>query len=170
MGWNINRALVQPLAHIPHEPIMPAHCNKKESAMTRPLSGITVLELGNLLAGSFCGMLLGDMGADVIKIEPRRFGDMIRNTSPHIKGESANYIAINRNKREGLLYQDIDIAQCVEPKQFHDVVGYYNRFDVFDLKITRKRLSPIQFLELRSEICPRTRRIDADSHEPSRLP
>ena len=115
--------------------------------MTRPLSGIRVLELGNLLAGPFCGMLLGDMGADVIKIEPRRFGDMIRNTSPHIKGESANYIAINRNKREGLLYQDIDIAQCVEPKQFHDVVGYYNRFDVFDLKITRKRLSPIQFFD-----------------------
>ena len=49
---------------------------------------------------------------------------------------------------EGLLYQDIDIAQCVEPKQFHDVVGYYNRFDVFDLKVTRKRLSPIQFLDV----------------------
>ena len=44
-------------------------------------------------------MLLGDMGADVIKIEPRRVGDMIRNTSPHLQGESANYIAINRNKR-----------------------------------------------------------------------
>ena len=34
---------------------------------------------------------------------------------------------------EGLLYQDIDIAQCVEPKQLHDIVGYYNRFDVFHL-------------------------------------
>ena len=44
-------------------------------------------------------MLLGDMGADVIKIEPRRVGDMIRNTQPHVEGESANYIAINRNKR-----------------------------------------------------------------------
>ena len=44
-------------------------------------------------------MLLGDMGADVIKIEPRRVGDIIRNTSPHLQGESANYIAINRNKR-----------------------------------------------------------------------
>jgi crotonobetainyl-CoA:carnitine CoA-transferase CaiB-like acyl-CoA transferase len=67
--------------------------------VARPLSGIRVLELGNLLAGPFCGMLLGDMGADVIKIEPRRSGDMIRSTQPHIAGESANYIAINRNKR-----------------------------------------------------------------------
>ncbi len=48
---------------------------------------------------------------------------------------------------EGLLYQDIDISECVEPKQFHDVVGYYNRFDIFDLTVTRKRLSPIQFLD-----------------------
>ena len=46
---------------------------------------------------------------------------------------------------EGLLYQDIDLAQCVEPKQFHDIVGYYNRFDVFDMKVTRKRLHPISF-------------------------
>jgi len=67
--------------------------------VARPLSGIRVLELGNLLAGPFCGMLLGDMGADVIKIEPRRTGDMIRSTQPHVAGESANYIAINRNKR-----------------------------------------------------------------------
>ena len=34
-----------------------------------------------------------------------------------------------------------------EPKQFHDVVGYYNRFDVFDLKVNRKRLAPIAFVE-----------------------
>jgi nitrilase len=39
------------------------------------------------------------------------------------------------------------VSQCVEPKQFHDVVGYYNRFDVFDLKVTRKRLAPIEFLD-----------------------
>ena len=37
--------------------------------------------------------------------------------------------------------------QCIEPKQFHDVVGYYNRFDVFDLKVNRKRLTPIAFVE-----------------------
>jgi len=51
---------------------------------------------------------------------------------------------------EGILYQDIDIAQCVEPKQFHDVVGYYNRFDIFDLKVTRERLVPIRFSDTAS--------------------
>jgi nitrilase len=48
---------------------------------------------------------------------------------------------------EGLLFHEIDIAHCVEQKQFHDVVGYYNRFDVFDLKVSRRRLSPIEFLD-----------------------
>jgi aliphatic nitrilase len=46
---------------------------------------------------------------------------------------------------EGILYAEIDLNRCVEPKQFHDVVGYYNRFDVFDLSVNRRRLSPATF-------------------------
>jgi aliphatic nitrilase len=60
---------------------------------------------------------------------------------------SGEVISDTLSETEGLLYQDIDISQCVEPKQFHDVVGYYNRFDVFDLKVTRKRQSPIRFMD-----------------------
>lgn len=41
---------------------------------------------------------------------------------------------------EGIAYADLDLNACVEPKQFHDVVGYYQRFDVFDLKVNRERL------------------------------
>lgn len=41
---------------------------------------------------------------------------------------------------EGIAYADLDLNACVEPKQFHDVVGYYQRFDVFDLKVNRQRL------------------------------
>jgi aliphatic nitrilase len=46
---------------------------------------------------------------------------------------------------EGILYADIDLNRCVEPKQFHDVVGYYNRFDIFDLSVDRRRLNPVAF-------------------------
>ena len=60
-------------------------------------------------------------------------------------GPSGEIISDTLCDSEGLLYQEIDISRCVEPKQFHDVVGYYNRFDVFDLKVTRKRLAPIKF-------------------------
>jgi nitrilase len=40
---------------------------------------------------------------------------------------------------EGITYAEIDVASCVEPKQFHDVVGYYNRFDIFHLDVDRSR-------------------------------
>lgn len=40
---------------------------------------------------------------------------------------------------EGIAYAELDLAECVEPKQFHDTVGYYQRFDIFDLKVDRRR-------------------------------
>ena len=46
---------------------------------------------------------------------------------------------------ENLLYCDIDVAECVEPKQFHDVVGYYNRFDIFKLTVNRSANRPVTF-------------------------
>jgi aliphatic nitrilase len=46
---------------------------------------------------------------------------------------------------EGILYADIDLAQSVEPKQFHDVVGSYNRFDIFSLTVDRSARRPATF-------------------------
>ena len=48
---------------------------------------------------------------------------------------------------EGIAYAEFDLRCCIEPKQFHDVVGYYNRFDVFDLTVKRKRLVPATFVD-----------------------
>jgi aliphatic nitrilase len=48
---------------------------------------------------------------------------------------------------EGILIGELDLAACVEPKQFHDVVGYYNRFDVFDLKVSRQRTRVAHFVD-----------------------
>jgi nitrilase len=48
---------------------------------------------------------------------------------------------------EGIAYAEFDLKRCVEPKQFHDVVGYYNRFDVFNLQINRKRLVPATYVD-----------------------
>ena len=69
--------------------------------MTRPLAldGIRVVDLSRVLAGPFCGSLLGDMGADVIKVEDPEAGDESRTWPPHKEGESAGYLVNNRNKR-----------------------------------------------------------------------
>ncbi len=71
--------------------------------MSQPLEGIRVLELGNFIAGPFCGMLLGDMGADVIKIERPPRGDQTRAMPPMVNAESASFAALNRNKRSLVL-------------------------------------------------------------------
>ncbi|HWV82461.1 MAG TPA: carbon-nitrogen hydrolase family protein [Hyphomicrobiaceae bacterium] len=48
---------------------------------------------------------------------------------------------------EGIVYGDIDTALSVEPKQFHDVVGYYNRFDIFDVRVDRSAREPARYVE-----------------------
>ncbi len=67
-----------------------------------PLSGVTVLDASQVLVGPFCTMQLGDLGADVIKIERPGVGDQTRGWKPPTfgqDGESAYYVSVNRNKR-----------------------------------------------------------------------
>jgi crotonobetainyl-CoA:carnitine CoA-transferase CaiB-like acyl-CoA transferase len=64
-----------------------------------PLSGIRVIDFGRFIAGPYCGMLLADMGADVIRID-RRQGSEDRYTGPVTEqGEGGAYLSLNRNKR-----------------------------------------------------------------------
>ena len=67
-----------------------------------PLAGVKVVEFCQVLAGPYCGMLLADMGAEVIKIEPPE-GDMMRQWPPINEGFSENFASINRNKRSVVL-------------------------------------------------------------------
>lgn len=71
--------------------------SKSHSALA--LQGIRVLDLSRVLAGPYCGALLGDLGADVIKVEDTKTGDEIRTWPPLQGEESAAYIVNNRNKR-----------------------------------------------------------------------
>lgn len=64
----------------------------------KPLAGLRVLDLSRVLSGPICGMTLGDLGAEVIKIEDLAGGDTTRHNHPFVGGESHYYISINRNK------------------------------------------------------------------------
>jgi crotonobetainyl-CoA:carnitine CoA-transferase CaiB-like acyl-CoA transferase len=65
-----------------------------------PLAGVKVLELSQVMAGPSCGLMLADLGADVIKVEKLPAGDDTRSyTEPTINGESAAFMMMNRNKR-----------------------------------------------------------------------
>ncbi len=63
------------------------------------LRGITVVDLSRVLAGPFATMILGDLGAEVIKVERPESGDDSRGFGPHVRGESAYFASVNRNKR-----------------------------------------------------------------------
>ncbi len=66
----------------------------------KPLSDVKVLDLSRVLAGPYCSMMLGDMGADVIKVERPKAGDDTRHWGPpEAGGEAAYYLCVNRNKR-----------------------------------------------------------------------
>ncbi|MGE0577675.1 MAG: CaiB/BaiF CoA transferase family protein [Reyranella sp.] len=67
-----------------------------------PLAGVKVVEFCQVAAGPFCGLLLADMGAEVIKIEPPE-GDMLRQWPPIREGFSENFASLNRNKRSVVL-------------------------------------------------------------------
>ena len=71
-----------------------------DSSDARPLAGIRVIDLTRVMTGPYCTMMLGDLGADVIKIEHPEKGDDTRAWGPpFLNGEAAYYLSVNRNKR-----------------------------------------------------------------------
>src|SRR5437763_9240303 len=78
---------------------MSVFTREESKSMPAALEGVRVLDLTPIMAGPFCGMLLADLGAEVIKIENPRGGDDSRRMAPpYYNGESAAFLAMNRNK------------------------------------------------------------------------
>jgi crotonobetainyl-CoA:carnitine CoA-transferase CaiB-like acyl-CoA transferase len=67
--------------------------------MVAPLQGLKVLDLSKVLAGPLCGQHLGELGAEVIKVEPTGSGDDTRSWLPQRAGQSATFLSVNHNKR-----------------------------------------------------------------------
>lgn len=85
--------------------------------MTLPLDGVRVVDLSQVMAGPLCTMQLGDLGADVIKVEPPTTGDLSRSlggAALRTRGEdSATFFALNRNKRSIVLDLKVDADRNV---------------------------------------------------------
>ncbi|HEY3685361.1 MAG TPA: CoA transferase [Streptosporangiaceae bacterium] len=90
--------------------------------MAGALDGIRVLDLSRLLAGPYCAQALGDMGADVIKVEPPGHGDDIRTWGPPFLdgGESAYFMSTNRNKRGIVLDLKSDDGRAIVRRLIRD--------------------------------------------------
>ena len=78
-----------------------------------PLAGIRVLDLTRVLAGPFCSMILGDMGAEVIKVEEPGKGDDTRGWPPFSGGEATYFLSVNRNKKSLTLNMKAPDGQAI---------------------------------------------------------
>jgi predicted amidohydrolase len=113
----------------------------------------------NIVSSAFADQTLKDAVAkgdkDVLEIIERSpaSASMIIDPSGAIIGEPIS-------DGEGIVYADIDTAKSVEPKQFHDVVGYYNRFDIFDFRVDRTKRDPAHFRDEQAR--PEDGRIEAN--------
>ena len=116
-----------------------------------PLAGVRVLDVSRVLAGPFCGQVLGDLGAEVIKIERPGQGDETRAWGPPFAGSlSAYYLSCNRNKRAITL----DLSQTEGLQLFQELV---RRSDVVlenfrAASAERLGLSPEKLLNLNSRL------------------
>ncbi|GIK41072.1 MAG: CoA transferase [Chloroflexota bacterium] len=100
--------------------------------MTTILENMRVIDLTQALAGPYCTMMLGDLGADVIKIETPGAGDQSRGWGPpFVEGESAYFLSINRNKRSLTL----DIKSAAGQKVLHQLIA---SADVFVCNIPKE--------------------------------
>ena len=98
-------------------------CTRRELGFGYPLTGVRVVELAHVAAGPFAGMLLADLGADVVKVEPPS-GDQMRSWPPIAEADgstfSHNFAAVNRNKRSL-------VADLKNPDQLHQVRALLRR-------------------------------------------
>jgi crotonobetainyl-CoA:carnitine CoA-transferase CaiB-like acyl-CoA transferase len=100
--------------------------------MLDPLTDIRVVDLTEALAGPVCGMLLGDLGANVIKVERPGRGDQARGYGPpFIEGESAYFLSLNRNKRSLTLNLATEEGQAI-------MARLLDQADVFLLNMPRR--------------------------------
>ena len=114
----------------------------------------------NIVASAF----LDKTARDAIAKDDARVAAILDNTPRSVSimlGPDGLPITEARRDDEGILYGEIDVALCVEPKQFHDVVGYYNRFDIFKLTIDRTRREPAYFEKTNFDAADANRDISA---------
>src|SRR5206468_10453030 len=97
----------------------PSPWSNPSMSSTRPLSGITVIEIGHSVAAPYAGMILGELGAEVIKVENPKGGDACRGWGPPFtEGTATAFHAFNRAKR-GIT---IDLADPAQVERLHALI------------------------------------------------
>ncbi len=157
-----------------YPPVWPTHESSTDA--TYNLEQAIRIRAGN---HSFEGKLFNVVASGFLD---RETGDRLAardENAAHVLDESPNGISVvmgpngapvseTLQNDEGILYADVDLSLGVELKQFHDVVGGYNRFDIFKLTVNRERLAPVAFEEIATDV-QKSREIELTELDPGSL-
>lgn len=128
-----------------HDPATHENYDLKNAILIRAGAHSFEGKLYNLVAAGFLDKATRDLLSKRDKDAGRILDASPRGISVVI-GPNGTPISEIMQEEEGMLYADIDLSLCVEPKQLHDLVGGYNRFDIFKLTVNREAQRPIRFL------------------------
>jgi aliphatic nitrilase len=100
---------------------------------------------GKLFTVVSCSTISEDIIAAMEGATPRARELLARRSSAFsgVIGPDGRVVGTPLIDDEGIVYAEIDLGKCIQPKQMHDIVGHYNRFDVFDLRVDRSARSPV---------------------------
>lgn len=94
-----------------------------------------------------CSTVSREIIAELSKTHPQAAELLERKNSAFsgVLGPDGRVIGQPLIDEEGIVYADIDLRRCIQPRQMHDITGHYNRFDIFDLRVNRRALAPARF-------------------------
>lgn len=127
-----------------HDPAVHENYDLKNAILIRAGAHSFEGKLFNLVAAGYLDQATRDQLIKRDKEAGRILDGSPRGVSVAI-GPNGTPISEIYQEDEGLLYADVDLARCVEPKQIHDLAGGYNRFDIFQLTVDRTAQRPIRF-------------------------
>ena len=92
-----------------------------------------------------CSTISGEIIAAMEAVRPdaRRMLERRSSAFSGVIGPDGRVVGEALIDAEGIVYADVDLNRCIQPKQMHDIIGHYNRFDIFDLRINRAAQAPL---------------------------
>jgi nitrilase len=127
-------------------PVTPADYDMAEAIKIRAMAHSFE---GKVFTVVSCSTVSKDIIDIVSEVQPsaRRLFDRQNYAFSGIIGPDARVIGDSLIDEEGIVYADIDLKRCIQPRQNHDITGHYNRFDIFDLRVDRRPMAPAKFID-----------------------
>ena len=125
-------------------PVAPADYDMAEAIKLRSMAHSFEGKVFSVVA---CSTISNEIIKEMEKVAPDARARLERNSSAFsgVIGPDGRVVGNPLIDDEGIVYAQIDLARCIAPKQMHDIVGHYNRFDIFQLTVNRAEITPLKF-------------------------